>query len=393
MSATRALCERVAGREPRYVRGTRPNEHWAHFPSGAVIWAEQGRARRYPGLEGPALPTLGLYRQCLAQADTSGTIVDLGSGCGAGTRILSAAFADVLGVDVDRRAIAFAREYHPDARYRLGDAAEDLPVKDLAGAVAVDVLCHVVSPLRVLTALHARATAGLWLHVAEPAVSAKQHLLYPARRAFSQQGLCSLLVRADFDVDSCTTANGFWVARARSSGTRAWRHLLRAGLLIRRGQPGPAHALLDTLSRTPGAALRLETALLQAAALLATGSAREAEPVFEELGARYPNDARPIVGLAHTALLRDDPDRALQLARRAVLVDPGEGSAAQVLARTASLLGDEGALEAWQRYSDLLPDNEEAAQGFAAALRARGDEVGAHHALARKGRYDRSTPG
>lgn len=393
MTPRRTLTESVAQLEPRYVQGARPLEFWAHFPSGAVVRAERSRTRRYPGLEGPAPATSTLYRQCVELPSVPGIVVDVGCGSGVGTRVLREAFSRVVGVDRERLALAFAGQYEPRSEYLLADVCSDFAVRDAQAAVAIDVLGQLASPYDALASLRERLPPSAWLFVAEPLADPAQQLAFPVRRAFSPQGLSSLLTRSGFRTTSVQTANGFCALLAHPAEASDWRHLKLVGDLVKQGDPDTARRVLGTLPLPTNPAVELELSLARAMTLMAVGELSAAEHLFDRLASDHPNDARPNVALARIALANDQLDRAIAAVGAALSADPGEPSAARAFALVASTLGQDSAPAAWQRYANLSPDSEEATRGLAEALLQANDKVASQRVLARFARYRNAADG
>ncbi|GGP86705.1 class I SAM-dependent methyltransferase [Saccharothrix coeruleofusca] len=74
----------------------------------------------------------------------AGPVADVGSGPGRVTAHLSAAGADVFGVDLSAEMVALARREHPGLRFEVGSmTALDLPDAALGGLVSYYSLIHV----------------------------------------------------------------------------------------------------------------------------------------------------------------------------------------------------------------------------------------------------------
>ena len=72
--------------------------------------------------------------------------------------------------------------------------------------------------------------------------------------------------------------------------------------------------------------------LLVAEHLLADGDLDRAEHLFSQVAAADPRNAIAVVGLARIARARGDDDAAMDLARRALAIDPDEAAARRLLA-------------------------------------------------------------
>jgi ubiquinone/menaquinone biosynthesis C-methylase UbiE len=65
----------------------------------------------------------------LLQTEPGSRVVDVGCGGGTAVAELAGIGADAVGVDAADKAVAFAREHHPDCRFEVGDA-QRLPFPD-----------------------------------------------------------------------------------------------------------------------------------------------------------------------------------------------------------------------------------------------------------------------
>lgn len=368
MSLSRTLPQNAARFEPQYVQGTRPGECWAHFPSGAIVHAERGRVRRYPCLDGPAPVTSVFYWQSIDFPDTPGMVLDVGCGSGTGTRILREVFSRVLGIDRDRFALAFARQYEPRAEYLLGDASRDLGLRPASAAVVIDVLGQVPSPRDVLVSLRRQLAPNAWLFVAEPSAHVAQQLACPVLRAFSRRELSSLLTRAGFHILSAQDNKGFVTIHAEPSEGNEWQRLDEVAELVQRGDPQSARRVLASLCDCASPDLAFEAKLMECVTRMASGKIEAASRLLETLAVDRPNDARPHVALAHIALNRGQREQALCAARAARSADPGDASATRAYALVAEALQQDDAASAWQSYRNLCPDSEKATRGAAEPL-------------------------
>jgi len=89
--------------------------------------------------------------------------------------------------------------------------------------------------------------------------------------------------------------------------------------------------------------------LLQAERALSAGLVDQAERLYRQAAAADPRNSIAVVGLARVALERADDARALQLAWRALAIDPENVAAARLAARMEEVLMTRG---------DALPDRE-----------------------------------
>ena len=121
--------------------------------------------------------------------------------------------------------------------------------------------------------------------------------------------------------------------------------------------------------------------LLQAERLLSVGLLDKAEQLYRQVANADPKNSIAVVGLARVTLDRGDDEGALELARRAVSIDPENAAAQRLVARL------EEVLEYRQSAESLLFDRAEAVSALQAEVAA---EVAAEvRARARRGRPGR----
>ncbi len=82
--------------------------------------------------------------------------------------------------------------------------------------------------------------------------------------------------------------------------------------------------------------------LLQAERALAMGLVDQAERLYRQAAAADPRNSIAVVGLARVALERADDARALQLAWRALAIDPENAAAQRLAARMEEVLATRG---------------------------------------------------
>ena len=102
------------------------------------------------------------YERVLAGA----YVLDVGCGIGAvAYSIVTHREAHVVGIDINERSIAFARERfkHPNLRFELGDVTEDLPVERVDVVVLSSVLEHLPTRIELLKTLIRRFDPDLFL--------------------------------------------------------------------------------------------------------------------------------------------------------------------------------------------------------------------------------------
>jgi SAM-dependent methyltransferase len=107
-----------------------------------------------------------------ARAQLSGRVLDFGCGTGYGTRRLADNVASVVGVDVGRGAIEYARTTycHPNLDYRAIDPSSPLPFDDASfdAVVSFQVIEHVADPVGYLQEMRRVLRPGGCAMVATP---------------------------------------------------------------------------------------------------------------------------------------------------------------------------------------------------------------------------------
>ena len=78
--------------------------------------------------------------------------------------------------------------------------------------------------------------------------------------------------------------------------------------------------------------------LLQAERLLSVGLLDKAEQLYRQVANADPKNSIAVVGLARVTLDRGDDEGALELARRAVAIDPENAAAQRLVARAEEVL-------------------------------------------------------
>ncbi|MBI4696645.1 MAG: PEP-CTERM system TPR-repeat protein PrsT [Gammaproteobacteria bacterium] len=142
--------------------------------------------------------------------------------------------------------------------------------------------------------------------------------------------------------------------------------LIIRGLLAKRS----AKEALERASKANEAAPDDPTyATLRAMAEAAIGDAGHAEPRFEAVLEKTPDNVDALIGVARIAFIRGDLDKAGDFAQRAVAADPKAG-AAQLVAGDVALAKDqpEAALAAFEKATALNPYDVPAAIGKVKAL-------------------------
>jgi SAM-dependent methyltransferase len=357
---------------PSYELGRRESEIVARFPSGERVAVTRSRVRAYPGLSSAAPGTLPFYRT-FAPLLRGKHVLDAGAGSSIGTRVLTERQTHVTALDHDARALAFGREYTPNAEFVQADLCHGLPIDRADAALLVDVLAHVAAPETVLRGLSACMPVGSQLFVAEAKAYPTQVLSAPARRAFSKSGLARLLLRTGFQVDDILCHGESFLAlvahRENSSGLEA---LVNAFQLADRGQFAAAQAEFSRLdSGEASASVRLEALLGRAEVAFALHDGDLAARSYFEAHSLNESDGRALAGLARVALATGEFEDARRLSLDSIARDGTDALASASLAQASEQLGHPSAFDAWQTAVNLAPDDPELATGFARVAAAQ----------------------
>lgn len=372
---------------PAYVED-RPSGVWtAQFPAGSSVPVARGRARAYPGLVSEAPPTLPYYRAAREVLRSPRRVLDAGCGAGAGARILSDELAEVVGLDRDADAVAFATLHAPRAHIACHDLA--LPYEGgFDACVLVDVLGHAASPYHVLRSVRRSLGDGSAVLVAEAAAYPLQTLRPPARRAFSLRALTTLLSATGFEVEHWVTRDGtFLCALARAVDDEGARWLAHGAEAIAAGDADGAFAAYAEIGRLGRAPLRVEASLAEADLHLALGNGDGATTAYFRARELDPQDPRPLAGLAQIALAIGDHGDAVALAEIACRMDPTDRSAVLALALALDRAHRAEAATCWKTAASLCADELGVVARFAAAAAEHGDPGDGVRALERLGAY------
>ena len=361
----------VGEQEPTYVQSRQRSEYVAHFSSGATIQVELGRRRRYPGLAGPAPHTHLCYRHIIDQRPHASRILDIGCGSGVGLRcLLQATHARLTGLDSDGRAVAFAREYVPEAEVIHADAETCNVQSNGCVGVVVDVLGLVAEPVKLLRGIASHVNHLDSIFLVEPEANREQKLIAPARRAFSPQMLMAILVRAGFVVDRIDLLScGMYCVAAHATRDPASDLLKEAEQAYALHQSQMVIELCQSIRTSGNPTIRAEAALLEAKLRFDLEQRGRAIALLSDARALIPYDARPIAGLARLALVTGNHDRAMCLAEQAASVDSAEFSVLCTLALVYANEQHGRSMLAWRAASVLAPDDDLVAQmAFASAF-------------------------
>lgn len=372
---------------PLYAPGPRRGSFLASFDDGQSLEVEPGRARLYPGLRGEA-PSMAAFYDAFADFVGHGRVLDAGSGAGVGSARLTARGLQVLAVDHDPVALAFAKHHAPRAQHALTDLVALQLEAAFDGAIVADVLSLAVEPEAALLGVGRALRVGAPLLVAEAAAHVSQRLSVPQRRAFSVGRLRSLLVRTGFEVEAVICDRVPFVAllaTAREPGVAD--AFAAAYAAAASGDLPAALAALDTARLSNRPQVELEVLLAETELFLATNDGDRAAAACFRAQKLAPADARPIVGLGRIALGSGAATDALHLALDALRHDVTEPTAYALAAIAADALGHPDSVTAWRAASNLAPDDAVIVGELARSAAARGDHALALSSLERLERY------
>ena len=353
---------------PVYVPARGQNRWWAHFEKGLVVEVSRDRRRRYPGLESSAPSTQRLYLNSEELGASASHVVDAGCGAGIGTCRLLGSFPKVTAIDLDPKALAFARQLAPRAAYRQANLETSLPANGAQIAYFLDVIGQLSHPDRALWLTSAQLRAPGLVVVAEPRASAQQRLEAPVLRSYSARSLHALLARCGYRVGRWVSDRGDWIfVVAEPTADEDPKQLRRAEQLLQNRELDRACELIRTLRTASYQPLRLEALLLEAEIEYERGNRGASAAALAEARELDEGDARPLAGLSRVALASGRPSRAVALGQQAATLDEGEVRAHLALALALESVGPETALGAWESAHSLVPSDPAIARGLCAA--------------------------
>jgi hypothetical protein len=266
----------------------------------------------------------------------------------------------VTGIDKDPRALAFARQWAPDARLLQVDLGHGgaLRIDSAQLAVAVDAVAQFELPERALWAVAQRLDATRGIFVADALAAADQCLVPPVRRAFSMRSMHALLTRSGFGVEQWLPgATEFIACFAVAHRDPATLALLDAETLFSRGSLESAEELTLRAGKSTLPALRLEALLARARVQVELGRRDAATATLLEARKIDPGDARPLAALSRLAHMAGSESRAISLAKEAVQLDITDVSAVAALGLASHDEDPRAALDAWLVAHALAPDH------------------------------------
>jgi tetratricopeptide (TPR) repeat protein len=340
-----------------------------------------------PPTNAPA--TLSLYELAAHELKAAARILDGGCGGGAGTELLSRAFAEVVAIDCNAHAVESATLRAPRAKVLRADLSAPGDVGAIDAAVLIDTLGSVKTPETVLLSMRAILPLGRPLFIAEAVAHRGQFLRAPARRAFTRSGLTHLLAASGFEIEKWLAIEGSFLACvAVPFSEPAFELLCRARDELDHGRMDGARPLFEQAEKeSVRSSIRLEAAVGQAYVSLLQRNADGAVAACVRARAIADGDLRPAALLARVALAVGERDEAKRLARLAEQLDPADVEAAFVSAVVAAAGDDGSAKAAWLSASNLSPDSLEIATHLAACALKEEDSDLAIFALERVRNY------
>ncbi len=377
--------------DPTYVQGRNRSEWFAHFRSGTTVQAELGRRRCYPGLAGPAPSTHACYRRFIELGVNASHLLDVGCGAGMGLRWLLQTHSRVTGLDIDGKAVAFARQYVPDVELIHADVQSRRVAFSGSAALIVDVLGLVSDPSQTLRCLLSRAPKLEVVYVAEPIASRDQVLVPPARRAFRFASMKSLFVRSGLMLDDWVIVDdSMFGAIGHPIREPAATQLVQAEHAYLSHQTGTFLEVCRQIGRSGCLELRAEAALLEARLWFDLNQFDRAIAVMTDATAFAPLDPRPVAGMSRLALASGNHERAIQLAEAAVAIDDTDFSAVCSAALAYAGVDESRSLGAWKIANALAPDDASIARLLCATALTEGRHDEGLGILERLGQYQQN---
>jgi tetratricopeptide (TPR) repeat protein len=194
--------------------------------------------------------------------------------------------------------------------------------------------------------------------VVEPSAAADQCLVSPARRAYSERGLHSLLVRSGFSIEQWLSVEGpFLAVQAVAHRDPCVTALADAEKHFERGAFEAALELTSRACHTTMVELKFEAKLAKARVLIELQRRDAATAVLLEARELNPMDARPLAALSQLAMLAANDSEALAMAREATRVDLLEVAGVCALGTLCRQMQPRAALDAWLVAHALAPDH------------------------------------
>ena len=334
------------------------------LPSGERVRATRNRERVFPGLGTLGPSTNALYELAIEELGAealAGTILDLGAGCGLGAQQLLEAGAAVIAVDADATACKVAVFFAAKATV-IHAPIESVVLDALAdGAVFIDVLGFLESPLGTLRAARKLLRPGARIVVAEPLAYPAQVLIPPARRATSPAELALFLESAGFALLRCAADGGVVVASGVAIEDASVDSLVRGANHCGSGDLVAALKLFDVVAGEGKRSLAVQAALDSVDVLVAQGRGDDACSRLLAILRRFPDEPRPLAALSQFMVAASEYTEAQQLAEKASRLAPLDPGVLVALAIALDSTRSPDAPAAWRRAFNLTPQSMEVA--------------------------------
>lgn len=356
------------------------------LPDGKKVRVERTRERVTPALGGFGPPTGALYDLALEELGEevrSGTVVDLGAGCGLGSRRIVGRVGRLVAVEGDASASALAAVFVPRAAV-IASSIEALRLDELAdGALMIDVLGFLDNPLEALRGARRALKTGGRLVVAELLAFPSQSLVAPARRAIAPAQLGAMLECAGFSLLRCAHDGGVVVATGQAIDDPNVDLLLEGARAVTTGDIDGSLAHFDRVAREAIRNVAVQAVLDAVDVLVAHGRADDACGRLLAILRRFPDEPRPLAALSQFMVAAGEPAEARLLAEKAARFAPLEPAVIAALAIALQVNRDPEAPAAWRRAFNLAPDALEIALPAAAHALETGHPLLADRMLTR----------
>ncbi len=374
---------------PKYSQSVVLGAVEVRFPDGKSATVTPGRDRAYPHLRSQAPDTVPYYRFAATLLAGARRVLDFGCGSGLGTVALRGAMpeAEVTAFDTDPVAMQFAACAVPTARQVAATVPPSTFAAAFDGVVLVDVLGHSGFPLALLRTVRDCMELGGKVVVVEPRVHSSQVLTAPACCAAAPNQLARALKAAGLSPVAWFDATEAFVCCLAEAVQEPGVHELGAASdALGRGQIDEAVKCYERARHAECREVRSEALVGLAEVFVAHGDGDGATQCLLE-AAQDATDARPPALLSRFLLGMGDYASALELARRAVHIDPLDPSAAYAVAQASEAMGCEDADARWSVAWRLAPADPSVASGYAVFCSERGQHDDAIRALERLRSY------
>jgi SAM-dependent methyltransferase len=342
-----------------FKRIARSDAYDVTLPDGFRVRVQRSRERAVPGLVPMGPATGAMYDLAIDQLGDDalgGVVIDLGSGCGVGTRKLAARARATVAIELDEAAARITDALVPQAT-TIGGAIEHARLETLGdAAVVVDVLAFAADPAAMLRAARRLLRTGGRIVIVEIGAFASQALVAPARRAMTPARLQGLLDCAGFRVTRCAAVGGVIVADATAVMCDEADRFAGAAEFARSGNNAGALAALDALGASAALAVKVQATLDAVDLLVAEGRADDACARLLALLRQHADEARCMATLAQFMVAAGETAEAKLLADRAHKQAPLDPGVLAALAIAQQATRDPAATASWKIAHNLSPD-------------------------------------